>query len=89
MLYSVLDAKTRRISSGQCRMMQINPQMAQQVRKYLQMQGPVQASPGYGQPPQFRYTGAPGPQSGQPWGQGGQTGEPSQWLTAISKLLGS
>ena len=71
------------------RMMQLNPQMAQQVQQYLQMQGSAQAAPGYGQPPQFRYPGAAGPQPGQPWGQGGQAGEPSHWLAALSKLLGS
>jgi tetratricopeptide (TPR) repeat protein len=70
------------------RMMQINPQMAQQVKQYFQMQGVAQAAPGYGQAPQFRPP-AIGPGPGQPWGQGGQGGEQSHWLSTLSKLFNS
>jgi Tfp pilus assembly protein PilF len=69
------------------RMMQLNPQMAQQVQQYLQMQGAAQAAPGYGQPPQFRpqFAGGPG------WGQQPPGGDAAggHWLSALSKLLGS
>jgi len=69
------------------KLMQLNPQMAQQVQQYLQMQGAAQAAPGYGQPPQFRPPFA----GGQGWGPQSPSGDTSggHWLSAISKLLGS